>query len=148
MCEPIWCTIISAMRVAQNEYSGIEIRCLGLSGKSDLEGPDLEMIDRAVGELLEPDSEREIFFAGTSRMVSRIEGGTVGTGQPREPEADTVLRLSTLPGRSALGWVSAPRVEPGPGEVEIEVATTGLNFRDVMWSLRLLPEEAIEDGYA
>ena len=32
--------------------------------------------------------------------------------------------------------------------MEIKVATTGLNFRDVMWSLRLLPEEALEDGYA
>lgn len=148
MHEPVWCAVTSAMRVAQNEYSGIEIRCLGLSGKSEPEMPDLEMIGLVAGELQEPDCEREVFFAGTSRMVSRIEGGMVGTGQPHEPEADTALRLSALPGRGALGWVSAPRVEPGPGEVEIEVATTGLNFRDVMWSLRLLPEEAIEDGYA
>lgn len=153
MCEPIWCAITSAMRVAQNEYSGLEIRCLGLSGEPGAEMPDpempnLEVIDRAAAELLEPDGEREIFFVGTSRMVTRIDGGTVGTGPSRGPEADTALRLSALPGRGALGWISALRAEPGPGEVEIEVATTGLNFRDVMWNLRLLPDEAIEDGYA
>ena len=28
------------------------------------------------------------------------------------------------------------------------MAATGLNFRDVMWNLGLLPEEALEDGYA
>ncbi|MGD9883752.1 MAG: SDR family NAD(P)-dependent oxidoreductase, partial [Reyranella sp.] len=143
LSQPIWCAITSAMRVAQNEYSGIEIRCLGLSGE-----PEPEMLDRVAEELLEPDGEREIFFAGASRMVTRIEGGWAGAGQPPEPAADTALRLSALPGRGALGWVAAPRVEPGPGEIEIEVATTGLNFRDVMWNLRLLPEEAIEDGYA
>jgi acyl transferase domain-containing protein/NADPH:quinone reductase-like Zn-dependent oxidoreductase/acyl carrier protein len=143
MSRPIWCAITSAMRVAQNEYSGLEIRCLGLSGTSDA-----EMLDRAAEQLLEPDSEREIFFAGASRMVTRIECGVAGTNQRREPEADTALSLSTLSGRGTLGWVSAARAEPGPGEVEIEVATTGLNFRDVMWNLRLLPEEAIEDGYA
>jgi NADPH:quinone reductase-like Zn-dependent oxidoreductase len=32
--------------------------------------------------------------------------------------------------------------------VEIEIVATGLNFRDVMWAQGLLPEEALEDGFA
>jgi acyl transferase domain-containing protein/NADPH:quinone reductase-like Zn-dependent oxidoreductase/acyl carrier protein len=140
--RPMWCAVTSAMRVAQNEYSGLEIRCLGLSGM-----PDPEMLDRAAEEMIEPDSEREIFFSGADRKIIRIERGTA-TSAPREPAKGTALRLSMLPGRGSLGWVSAARTEPMPGEVEIEVATTGLNFRDVMWNLHLLPEEAIEDGYA
>jgi len=36
----------------------------------------------------------------------------------------------------------------GPDEVLVEVAATGLNFRDVMWAMGLLPEEALEDGFA
>ena len=140
--RPLWCAIASAIRVAQNEYSGLEIRCLGLSGANSL-----EMLDRAAEEMIEPDGEREIFFNGENRTVIRIERGTAGSA-PRKPAKGTALRLSMLPGRGALGWVSAARAEPMPGEVEIEVATTGLNFRDVMWNLHLLPEEAIEDGYA
>ncbi|MCF8531924.1 MAG: SDR family NAD(P)-dependent oxidoreductase [Reyranella sp.] len=140
--RPLWCAIASAMRVAQNEYSGLEIRCLGLSGAASL-----EMLDRVAEEMIEPDGEREIFFTGESRTVIRIERGTADSA-PRELAKGTALRLSMLPGRGALGWVSAERAEPMPGEVEIEVATTGLNFRDVMWNLHLLPEEAIEDGYA
>ena len=48
----------------------------------------------------------------------------------------------------ALTWIARDRRAPAPGEVEIEVTATGLNFRDVMWSLGLLPEEALEDGFA
>src|SRR5690606_36052921 len=40
------------------------------------------------------------------------------------------------------------RRAPEEGEVEIAVAAAGLNFRDVMWALGLLPEEALEDGFA
>ena len=31
-------------------------------------------------------------------------------------------------------------------EIEIAVEATGLNFRDLMWSLRLLPDDILEDG--
>jgi phthiocerol/phenolphthiocerol synthesis type-I polyketide synthase C len=33
------------------------------------------------------------------------------------------------------------------GELEIEVRAAGLNFRDLMYAMGLLPDEAIEDGF-
>ena len=36
----------------------------------------------------------------------------------------------------------------GAGQVEIEVHAAGLNFRDMMWAMGLLPEEALIDGFA
>src|SRR5260370_8320738 len=51
-------------------------------------------------------------------------------------------------GVDALGWqVAAPR-PVGPGEVAIDVHASGLNFRDLMWAMGLLPEEALTDGFA
>src|SRR5260370_22973864 len=51
-------------------------------------------------------------------------------------------------GVDALGWqVAAPR-PVGPGEVAIDVHAAGLNFRDLMWAMGLLPEEALTDGFA
>ncbi|MFP4362155.1 MAG: SDR family NAD(P)-dependent oxidoreductase, partial [Alphaproteobacteria bacterium] len=47
-----------------------------------------------------------------------------------------------------LVWRPLERRAPGPGEVEIAVEATGLNFRDVMLALGLLGEEAVEDGFA
>jgi NADPH:quinone reductase-like Zn-dependent oxidoreductase/acyl carrier protein len=40
------------------------------------------------------------------------------------------------------------RGEPGPGEVAIEVKAASVNFRDMMWAMGLLPEEAMLDGFA
>ena len=37
---------------------------------------------------------------------------------------------------------------PGPDEIAIRVEASGLNFRDVMWSMGLLPDEALLDGFA
>jgi hypothetical protein len=38
--------------------------------------------------------------------------------------------------------------KPGPGEVRLRIAATGLNFRDVMWAQGLLPEDMLMDGFA
>jgi NADPH:quinone reductase-like Zn-dependent oxidoreductase len=140
--QPAWCTLTSAMRVAQNEYSGVQIRCLGLAGADDERTKK-----QAVEELLSPDDEREIFIDGESRSVIRV---TQPIASPAEHEEGAALRLRTTSSatRGALVWEADDRSEPGPGEIEIKVAAVGLNFRDVMWNLRLLPEEALEEGYA
>ena len=41
-----------------------------------------------------------------------------------------------------------PDEELAPDEVRIDVRATGLNFRDVMWTMGLLPEEALENGFS
>ncbi len=143
--QPLWCALMAATRVARNEYPGLYIRCLGLAGQ-----PRLHVIRRAADEMLGPDEEREIFILGDNRTVFRVERSIAAPCPLQPPTRDMALRLVTRQGsgRGALGWVPEPRRVPGADEVEIEVATTGLNFRDVMWNLRLLPEEALEDGYA
>src|SRR6185295_7659439 len=40
------------------------------------------------------------------------------------------------------------RAAPQVGEVEVEIEASGLNFRDLMWAMSLLPEEILEDGFA
>ncbi len=47
-----------------------------------------------------------------------------------------------------LRWESHPRVLPQHDEIEVEVQATGLNFRDIMYALGLLSDEAIENGFA
>ena len=47
-----------------------------------------------------------------------------------------------------LRWESHPRVLPQHDEIEVEVEATGLNFRDIMYALGLLSDEAIENGFA
>lgn len=56
-----------------------------------------------------------------------------------------------LPGRlDHLYWktMETQNRPLGPDEVRIGVRATGLNFRDVMWAMGLLPEEALENGFS
>ena len=51
-------------------------------------------------------------------------------------------------GFDRLHWETVPRRSPRRGEVEVEVVASGLNFRDVMWALSVLPDEMLEGGFA
>ena len=142
--HPLWCAVTGALRVAQNEYPALEIRCLGIGDG------EVASIEAAVAEVTNPTDERELYFVQGQRTVIRVEHGVAHDPQRPEPAAGVGLRLTSHvgSGRGTLAWVEAPRCAPGAGEVEIAVAAVGLNFRDVMWNLGLLPEEALEDGYA
>ncbi|MEM6906451.1 MAG: SDR family NAD(P)-dependent oxidoreductase, partial [Pseudomonadota bacterium] len=68
--------------------------------------------------------------------VTAEDAPALSLGMRREGAIDT------------LAWLPTARRAPEGDEIEIEVAATGLNFRDVMWAQRLLPAEALEDGFA
>ncbi|CAN0540130.1 unnamed protein product [Ectocarpus sp. 12 AP-2014] len=54
-----------------------------------------------------------------------------------------------MPGQlRQLSWRPRPLPKASADEVEIRVKATGLNFRDVMYTLGLLSDEAIENGFA
>jgi phthiocerol/phenolphthiocerol synthesis type-I polyketide synthase C len=142
--SPLWCAVTAAMRVAQNEIPALEIRCLGIGDglPATLAGAALEMSM--------PGEEREIVFEAGARFVFRLAPGAGEIEQRPAAEPAQARQLSARSGssRGALAWTPRERPAPGPHDVEIAVAATGLNFRDVMWNLGLLPEEALEDGYA
>ncbi len=139
--RPMWCALTSALRVMQNEYAGVQLRCLGVAGASP---------EQIKAETQAPGDEREIFLTADRRIVSRIERGAAANDAVEVLADGEAVKLAARrrTSREALAWISARRPVPGPGQIQIEVAATGLNFRDVMWNLRLLPEEALEDGYA
>jgi NADPH:quinone reductase-like Zn-dependent oxidoreductase/acyl carrier protein len=97
-------------------------------------------------ELLFPDGEREIVITGTTRRALRLSrGNPVAAAAASGP---VCLAIGT-PGRlDSLHWEPLPPRAPGAGEVAIAVHVADLNFRDVMWALDLLPEEALRDGHA
>ncbi|KAF0137716.1 MAG: beta-ketoacyl synthase [Xanthobacteraceae bacterium] len=145
VAHPLWCALSAALRVVQNENPTIELRCVGLAGTAGSRS-----LEATAEEMLAPTDEREILFLDGERRVVRIERGASHTQAQSLGAAAPNLKLASRSGtnRSGLMWKDAPRQPPEANEIEIEVAATGLNFRDVMWNLGLLPEEALEDGYA
>ena len=71
-------------------------------------------------------------------------------GEARTTPGAGAWRLEKSPdgGLDRLTWNPAPRVAPKEGQIEVEVVATGLNFRDVMWALSVLPDDMLEDGFA
>ena len=94
--------------------------------------------------------ESEILHDRAGTRVLRVMHGVMeaaATGL-RSEGLRSVMRSSAGGGLDDLNWATSSRREPGAGEVEIAVEAVGLNYRDVMWTMGLLPEEALEKGFA
>jgi NADPH:quinone reductase-like Zn-dependent oxidoreductase/NAD(P)-dependent dehydrogenase (short-subunit alcohol dehydrogenase family)/acyl carrier protein len=134
--------IWSFARVLANEMPRLSLRLVDLSST-------LAANDRArqiSAELSASSTEEEIVWTPEGRHVLRVRRGL----PTRLADPFDVLTLGSHHpgGLDSLGWeVGGPR-PVGPGQVEVEVHAAGLNFRDVMWAMGLLPEEALIDGFA
>ncbi len=144
-------------RTLMNEASNLEIRLLDLP--VTLSGA--AMLASLVDELLAPSHETELLIgAGGERYAPRLRTQAppraalpeswLAADAVAEPTAEPTLRLGfALPGQLRnLRWERHPQQAPAVDEIEVEVRATGLNFRDVMYSLGLLSDEAIENGFA
>ncbi|MBO2445569.1 type I polyketide synthase [Actinomadura barringtoniae] len=116
-------------RTAANEHP--ELRCTLVDLEPGRPGVPALLAELAAGD----DDEDEVAWRQGSRYASRL------TDETRELLPPAPFRLETTrPGLlDELKLRSVARDEPGPGEVEIEVDVAGLNFKDVMRSMGLLP---------
>jgi phthiocerol/phenolphthiocerol synthesis type-I polyketide synthase C len=127
-------------RVLANENANLKVRRASLPQKPSAE--DFQLLARFIAsESPEIDIQVEQGIVRATRVHSltpRTDGpvSAVARLQKQQDSADRVR------------WAPATRVAPGDNEVEIAVEATGLNFRDVMWMLGLLPDDILEDGFA
>ncbi|GIF47060.1 polyketide synthase 2/polyketide synthase 5 [Asanoa ferruginea] len=101
-------------------------------------------------ELLANGTDDEVRHRSGERLVARLAYAPV-------PEVSTVdvrcgvdgfrLRAGRLGDLSGLELAACHRRRPGPGEVEIQVTATGVNFRDVLTVLGLLPGDGHDVRY-
>jgi len=91
----------------------------------------------AVAEhLLHPDAEDRIALRGAQRLVARL---APSKAEARLPEAPLQLGITERGSLANLRLLPVPRQASGPGQVEIRVHATGLNFRDVLNALGMYP---------
>jgi NADPH:quinone reductase-like Zn-dependent oxidoreductase len=105
-------------------------------------------------ELWVEDGEDQIALRGGERYVPRVvrlspeavdeRQNTVSTDEPFRLEVSKPGILDTMRLRETV------RKEPDPGEVEIQVRTVGLNFRDVLIAMDLIPplyQDSLDVGF-
>lgn len=133
-------------RTLINEASNYTVRLV------DLEDPlALDTVATALDrEFEQPDNEQEIILTRRgARYAPRLRLEPRPQRESRQTETPTIRLGFPLPGQLRnLRWEAHPRSAPADGEVEVDVHATGLNFRDVMYALGLLSDEAIENGFA
>ena len=129
-------------RVLVNELPRLKVRLIDLPAAAT---PG-ECCGCLLAELAADDTESEIVWTADGRHVLRLR-----CGLPQHRAAPSEILTLASRGAGGLEAVRWERRSPqalGPGEVEIEVQAAGLNFRDMMWAMGLLPEEALIDGFA
>ncbi|HYD06742.1 MAG TPA: SDR family NAD(P)-dependent oxidoreductase, partial [Reyranella sp.] len=131
-------------RVLQNEKSELRCRMIDLQFARH-DAAHQRYAEAIAAEILGPTGEPEVVLTRHGRFGLR----TRPWNSRRASRSDAATKLSFSPGSlERLAWRSAERRMPADGEVEIEVIATGLNFRDVMFAMGVLPDEAVERGFA
>lgn len=132
--ETVAQSVAAFLRVARLEFPQLAYRFLRCNSASDL----TEQLVGSIAALAAGEFEFDL------RDTLRI---------PRLFKAELDPRYSSLRLRGSRGnqvrtWEAEQRKQPEPGQVEVEVEAIGLNFRDVMLSSGILPEDLFSDGLA
>lgn len=134
-------------RTLINEASNFSVQLIDIPSSADLDIISSALVD----EFTSSDDEQEIILTATGkRYVPRLNI----VDKPPLPKQQTIdnptIRLGfEFPGQLRnLRWEIHPTITPKDDEVEVEVHASGLNFRDVMFTLGLLSDEAIENGFS
>jgi phthiocerol/phenolphthiocerol synthesis type-I polyketide synthase C len=132
-------------RVIRNEFPWLDTRLVKLQGSSSRHRAAMLLAE----EVEEPDDEKEVILSDAGRWGVRIDRDSSALPAAEAGAASRYVLALDRPGAPEhLYWRELAARTPGPGEVEIRVQATGLNFRDVMFAAGALPEEMLEDGFA
>ncbi|MEP4558958.1 SDR family NAD(P)-dependent oxidoreductase [Cobetia amphilecti] len=151
-------------RSLANESQSLPIRLLDTPTLEHDAASMPALMGALVQELEAPDHEQEVVLDATgARFATRLRqvaapqqatGGESSLLQISGSQASGAQRHGVSLGFSQPGQLRnlewQPRILPAvaAGEVEVRVEATGLNFRDVMYTLGLLSDEAIEHGFS
>lgn len=136
--QPEQATLWGLGRVIGLEHPALATTCLDLAPVGFTDANASEEAETLYQELTTPDGEDQIAYVQGVRHVARLARFVMPSVD--RPKAPQQLKLSGYGQLDNLQWQPLQRRQPGPGEVEIDVRTTGLNFRDVLRALGLLQE--------
>jgi acyl transferase domain-containing protein/NADPH:quinone reductase-like Zn-dependent oxidoreductase/short-subunit dehydrogenase len=144
--DPYQTAVWAYARTALNEFPELDIHMV------DLEETDALAAKGFLDVLKSGSPETELVFRGDQLSAIRIADKMPhGCGDAPRLDPDDYRTSLVLPtgGRlDELHWELVKSPAPEAHQVEVDVIATGLNYRDVMWALGMLPEEALENGFA
>ncbi|TXH66924.1 MAG: SDR family NAD(P)-dependent oxidoreductase [Thiothrix sp.] len=135
---PLW----GLGRVLMNEHPDLKVKLIDLQKSPS----STEAAKLLVQEYLSADAEDEVLISTGQRQALRLHQTALLASEPTTP---AVALDFTAPGLlKHLYWRALPEQVLQADEIEILPKATGLNFRDVMYAMGLLSDEAVENGFA
>lgn len=132
-------------RVVMNEYPSLVPTLIDLACDAD----DAHNAIRLENELLRPDGANEIVLAREGRHCLMMAEQTSGSVSATEQASERFRLDFHTPGQLRnIVWLPDTERVLQEDEIEVRTQATGLNFRDVMYVMGLLPDEAVENGFA
>uniref|UniRef100_UPI002BFCA859 SDR family NAD(P)-dependent oxidoreductase n=1 Tax=Accumulibacter sp. TaxID=2053492 RepID=UPI002BFCA859 len=131
-------------RVVMNEYPRLGCTLLDLA--CDPGAPDLPA--RLENELLRPDGASEIILSGAARHCLVLHEESASPVAQAAPEKRFRLDFHTPGQLRNLVWLADRERPLRDDEIEVCTQAVGLNFRDLMYLMGLLPDEAVDNGFA
>jgi len=135
-------------RTLMNEASNHQVHLLDVNGDYQSQG----LLDAIISELLVGQGQ-EIVLSGSGqrfspRLRSQAQPNPATLPSPADNNGHDFRLSFKLPGQLRnLQWQAIPRAKLLDDDIEVAVLATGLNFRDVMYTLGLLSDEAVENGF-
>ncbi len=133
-------------RVIRNEYPGITCQLIDVG-----RGPSADDAALLVRHILAPTPEPEVAFGHGAAFVHRLRRAADATlaAEPVEATTDEPVELVIgAPGRlDSLQYRRIARRAPGPGEVEIRVEASSLNYKDLLKAMGTIAAQVLEDTY-
>ncbi|WP_414578327.1 SDR family NAD(P)-dependent oxidoreductase [Anabaena sp. CCY 9402-a] len=129
-------TLWGISKVIQLEHPEINCYCLDL----DPTHTPTEQLDILLKELLTNSPEKEIAWRTETRYTSRLSPTPLCVSAPLR-EKNHQLTISQRGTLENLTFQTVNRTPPNPGEIEIRIQATGVNFRDILNALDLYPGE-------
>ena len=135
---PLW----GLSRVMGNEHPATRCSIIDLS--PDISQDELQLMAQ---ELLTDSPEDEVALRGTRRFVHRFIRLSEKETEEETSGISYELEIQRLGSLDTLRLRQSQHQEPGFGEIEIQVHSVGLNFKDVMKATALLPESVMEKNF-
>ena len=141
-------------RSLQNEWPELSLRIIdrGLqpltTAQTDHLLRFLRMPDTETEMVIDPDGARFVPRVREVALPVKTAAGRTAPSTGTETAPCRQLRFS-MPGQLRnLQWMTCRLPALADHEVRVAVAYTGLNFRDVMYALGMLSDEALESGFS
>ncbi|KAF0227769.1 MAG: Beta-ketoacyl [Beijerinckiaceae bacterium] len=129
------------LRVAINEFPAVDLRLVEFAETLDAGTTAARLGDALSFEGLELELRADV--AGISALRMRRN---LFPPAPIGDAARAVLRFEQAGRLDSFAWLTAERTAPKDGEIEIEVAAVGLNFRDILVGLGILDDDLLGAG--